>query len=293
MSHFRQYQGDAQAADGRNLGDEWTDWDGNNERATATGRALFLGFSAIVTVGMGLAALLFVYLVSPRLAMWHASLPAIAWTLAGLFALVATIWFALFALTAATGRRMAGSPHRLKPLFDAVFNGTFQVARCFGISRDRMGHSFVRVSNAVSRALKRKSRRENLMILLPRCLSKEQLRDINALKERYPLTVHTVSGGELARKKVKELKPTAIIGVACERDLVSGIRDVGNRFSVIGIPNQRPQGPCKETLIDMQELIDAIEFFVGPPATPAATAGSASPGPQARSPLPENERADA
>lgn len=293
MSHFRQYQGDAQAEDGRNLGDEWTDWDGRGETATATGRALFLLFSAIVTVGMSLAAFFFVYLVSPRLAMWHASLPAIAWTTATLFTAIAVLWFALFALTATTGRRLAVSPHRLKPLFDAVFSGTFHVARLFGISRDRVGHSFVRVSNVVARALKPQARQENLMILLPRCLAKEQLRAINALKERYPLTVHTVSGGELARKKVKELKPTAIIGVACERDLVSGIRDVGNRFSVIGIPNQRPQGPCKDTLIDMKELIDAIEFFVGPPVTPAAATGSAAPGPQARSPLPENERADA
>lgn len=290
MSHFRQYQGDAQAADGRNLGDEWTDWDGRDERTTSTGRALFLTFAAIVSVGMGLAGLLFVYLVSPRLSMWHASLPAVAWTLAAIFAVVAALWFALFALTAATGRRLAGSPHRLRPLFDAVFSGTFQVARLFNISRDRMGHSFVRVSNAVSRALKPARRQENLMILLPRCLAKEQLLQINALKERYPLTVHTVSGGELARKKVKELKPTAIIGVACERDLVSGIRDVGDRFSVIGIPNQRPQGPCKETLIDMKELIDAIEFFVGPSRTPAAPTGSAAPGPQARSPLSEGGR---
>ncbi len=293
MSHFRQYQGDAQAEDGRNLGDEWTDWDGRDGQSTAAGRALFLLFSAIVSAGMGIAALLFVYLVSPRLAMWHASLPAIAWALALLFALVAALWFAFFALTATTGRRLIGSPHRLKPLFDAVFSGTFHAARCFGISRDRMGHSFVRVSNSVSRALKPQARQERLMILLPRCLAKEQLQAINALKERYPLTVHTVSGGELARKKVKELKPTAIIGVACERDLVSGIRDVGNRFSVIGIPNRRPQGPCKETLIDMRELIDAIEFFVGPPTTPAASAGSAAPGPQAQSLLPGNGRADA
>ena len=108
-------------------------------------------------------------------------------------------------------------------------------------------------------------RQEKLLILLPRCLAKEELVAINALKDRYPLEVHTVSGGELARKKVRELRPTAVIGVACERDLVSGIRDVSQKISVIGIPNQRPEGPCRNTRIDMGELTRAIEFYVGQP----------------------------
>jgi len=103
------------------------------------------------------------------------------------------------------------------------------------------------------------------LILLPRCLAKEELQAINGLKKIYPIEIHTVSGGELARKKVRELRPTAVIGVACERDLVSGIRDVGQKISVIGIPNERPEGPCRNTRIDMDKLIEAIEFYVGKP----------------------------
>lgn len=267
MSHFREYQGDAQATDGRNLGDEWANWDGRNDTPIREGMTLFLFFAALVVVLLSSACFGFVYLVSPRLAQWHASLPTLAWIAAILFTVLAVVWFILLALTATTKRKLAFSPLALKTLFNMVFAGTFQVASIFKISRDRVGHSFVRLSNTVSRALKPAHREENLLILLPRCLTKEQLREINALKDRYPLSVHTVSGGELARKKVKEIRPTAVIGVACERDLVSGIRDVGSRFSVIGIPNQRPEGPCKDTIIDMKELIDAIEFFVKPTTT--------------------------
>ena len=84
-------------------------------------------------------------------------------------------------------------------------------------------------------------------------------------KNVYPVEIYPVSGGELARKKVREIRPTAVIGVACERDLVAGIRDVGNKFSVIGIPNIRPEGPCKNTYIDLEELEKAIQFYVGQP----------------------------
>ncbi|MFA4874433.1 MAG: DUF116 domain-containing protein [bacterium] len=264
MSHFKEYQNDATAQDGRNLGDEWVDWNGGNDSPINEGKGLFLWLSAAVLILSTAFAAAFVYLVTPRLALWDSHLPVIAWMLALILVAAAALWFVQLVFTAALSRRPLLAPASIKPLFNLTFSGTFRVGSLLGISRDRVGHSFVRVSNELSRAAKPATRDEKLLLLLPRCLAKEELLKINGLKERYPITVHTVSGGELARKKVKELKPTAVIGVACERDLVSGIRDVGARFSVIGIPNQRPNGPCKETRIDMQELISAIEFFVGP-----------------------------
>lgn len=265
MSHFKQYQSSKATADGRNLGDEWLDWNGRNENPICEGSDLYITIAAIVTLIIDLAICGFVYLIIPRLALWHTTLPWIARGIAGVTIAITIVWFVLFFLTVATKRRFAPSPFRLKTIFDITFAGVFRLADLIGISRDRVGHSFVKVTNIVSRIYKPRGREERLLILLPRCLTKEQLTEINALKDIYPITVHTVSGGELARKKVKEARPTAIIGVACERDLVSGIRDVGTKFSVIGIPNRRPNGPCRDTTIDMGELIESIEFFVGPP----------------------------
>jgi uncharacterized protein len=265
MSHFSEYGNDAQTSDGRHLGDEWADWDGRDDASIREGKGLFLAIAGIASALFCAGACGFVYLVTPRLALWHPWFPAIAWALAAGIVVFDLTWFALLAATAIRGRRIAAAPARLRFCFDLTFAGAFRVAEIARLSRDRLGHSFVRASNALSRAAKPAGREERLLLLLPRCLAKEQLQEIAQLKERYPIAVHTVSGGELARKKVKELRPTAVIGVACERDLVSGIRDVGNRFSVIGIPNRRPHGPCKETAIDMAELVEAIEFFVGPP----------------------------
>ncbi|MBN1282574.1 MAG: DUF116 domain-containing protein [Proteobacteria bacterium] len=265
MSHFKQYQGGLGDGEGRNLGDEWLDWDGRDEGHIREGKALFLMAAAAFALLACAAAAAFVYLIAPRIAEWHRLLPPFAWLMAALFGALFLAWYAQLFITVAGGRKVLFSPLALKPLYDLVFSGAFRVARLFKISRDRMGHSFIKVSNSISRAVKPADRQENLLILLPRCLTKEQLQQINALKEIYPITIHTVSGGELARKKVKEVRPTAVIGVACERDLVSGIRDVGTTFSVIGITNRRPEGPCRNTHIDMQELIGSIEFFVGPP----------------------------
>ena len=62
---------------------------------------------------------------------------------------------------------------------------------------------------------------------------------------------------------IRTERPSAVIGVACERDLISGIRDVSPLLPTIGITNQRPEGPCKNTLIDMDALRRAIETFTG------------------------------
>ena len=70
-----------------------------------------------------------------------------------------------------------------------------------------------------------------------------------------------VTGGTLARKKVIENKPKAIIAIACERDLTEGILDT-NPLPVMGVLNIRPEGPCKNTKVDLVKVIEAIEFFL-------------------------------
>ncbi len=265
MSHLKEYKSNARSPEDRNLGDEWIDWDGRDNGAINEGKGLFLFFTLAVVLLADFLIVLLVYLITPRLASFIEELPVAAWTLAGLFIAATAFWFLELVFTVYHERNYFLFRSRPHFLFEMVFSRVVKLSRLFGVSRDRVGHSFVKVSNAVSRALKRQVAEERLLVLLPRCLSKDELKKAMELKERYPLDVFTVSGGELARKKVKELKPTAVIGVACERDLVSGIRDVGGRLSIIGIPNRRPYGPCKDTHIDMDALEDAIRFYVGPP----------------------------
>ncbi|MFH1654420.1 MAG: DUF116 domain-containing protein [Pseudomonadota bacterium] len=262
MSHFDDLKNQNTEAD-RNLGDEWVDWNGNSDNNVEAGKSVFLLFSAKVLLLMGIASFAFIYLITPRLTLWHPYLPYITWVLFCGFCIFTLTSFVQLILTAKYEKNFFFNKFQGKILFDLYFEKVFKLGMLLGISKDKMGNSFVKVSNSLARAWKKCSTKEKLLILLPRCLTKEKLKEIRDLQEIYPVEVHVVSGGELARKKVREIRPTAVIGVACERDLVSGIRDVGGRFSVIGIPNKRPDGPCKNTCIEMKDLIDAIEFYVG------------------------------
>lgn len=264
MSHFKEYKSDVIAPDGRALGDEWADWDGKDGGTISEGKHLFLFYAAATLLLLDIFVCVAVYMISPRLVGWNAWLPTLAWITAICFIVLTALSFVALAFTATRGRGYFLMHRGILFIYNLLFSKSFRLAAIFGVSRDRIGNSFVQVSNSISRAMKPIGRSEKLLILLPRCLAKNELTKINGLKERYPLEVHTVSGGELARKKVRELCPTAVIGVACERDLVSGIRDVGQKISVIGIPNQRPEGPCRNTHIDLNELIEAVEFYVGP-----------------------------
>lgn len=263
MSHFKEYNSSQTAPDGRSLGDEWAGWDGEDGGTVSAGRELFLSLSISVVILLSVALCIFVYLIVPRISLWNERLPDIVWFAAIILIFLSIIWVVLFLATILVGKNFLLSKKLAFAFFDLVFVRAFRIAGWLGLSRDGVGHSFVLVSNSLARAMRTETRETKLLLLLPRCLSKEELKGINDLKEKYPLEVHTVSGGELARKKVKEIKPTAVIGVACERDLVSGIRDVGGKISVIGIPNLRPEGPCKNTQINMNDLIEAIEFYVG------------------------------
>lgn len=262
MSHFAEYKSSTTSPDGRNLGDEWADWDGRGGGTLHAGKGLFLGYAAVVLLFIDAILFISVYLVSPRLNQWHPYMSWVAGIGATLFAVVTALWYVQLILTARFERNFFLFRNGAYRVFDLVFTKVFRFAEMMHISRDKMGNSFVRVSNAVSRALRISGREERVLVLLPRCLKPEQIKEINSFKEIYGIHVHTVSGGELARKKVKELKPTAVVGIACERDLVSGIRDVGVKLSVIGIPNERPDGPCKNTYVDMEEVKRAIEFYV-------------------------------
>jgi hypothetical protein len=69
------------------------------------------------------------------------------------------------------------------------------------------------------------------------------------------------TGGTLARKHITDHRPDAVIAVACPRDLSSGIIDCFP-IPVYGILNQRPEGPCVNTLVDIEKIHWAIKNFV-------------------------------
>ena len=85
--------------------------------------------------------------------------------------------------------------------------------------------------------------------------------DIGALvtmAEEMSFHFIVVTGGTLARQTVMKIRPKAVVAIACERDLASGIQDVYPIPSV-GVLNLRPNGPCYNTHVDLEEFRRAIE----------------------------------
>ena len=249
----------------RKLGDEWLNWDGNLSRDAIhveAGKRLFLGFTLLGLFIISCCAIFIWYLIKPRLLQLNSTLSAVMEKVLIVAILMLLLIFAQTVLSIITRRNFIIRLGKIE--FSITFLTPFILAlgKKFGVSYDRMGNSFIKVSNSLIRATRWKLTRHKVLILLPRCLRRPIQKQIIGIAQKYHCLIFTVPGGELARKIIKEHKPTAVIGVACERDLLSGIRDV-KRIPVIGIPNFRPEGPCKNTVVDYDKIEEAVRFFLG------------------------------
>lgn len=127
--------------------------------------------------------------------------------------------------------------------------------------------------------MKEKINPEKVLLLLPHCLQikdcdvrltyniynckrcgKCEIKDLINIAEENKLSLFIATGGSLARRIINDVKPDAVVAVACENDLSSGIADI-YPIPVWGIPNIRPFGPCMNTIVDLNEIKKAIEFF--------------------------------
>ena len=88
------------------------------------------------------------------------------------------------------------------------------------------------------------------------------MKDFTQLAKDIGLNLFVATGGTLARRIVIDIKPEAIVAVACERDLSSGIVDT-YPIPILGIVNERPFGPCFNTRVDIDKVKDALNFFAG------------------------------
>jgi hypothetical protein len=247
----------------RKLGHEWYGWDGNIEAHEAFIREpkrLFLGMVFLAfALGFGVACVL-VWGFHPRLVSIHPALGQVALSLVILFAAVFAALYGtlLFSLYCKKPFALADSiGHHLFDIFPAIA----KLSERFGISRDRLGYSLLEIHNELTRNRLRRFSNGRILCLAPRCLDRENQEQIRALVAEYDCDFYMAPTGAQARQRIVQAKPAAIIGIACERDLITGIRDVGYRLPVLGITNKRPMGPCKGAFIDLNELREAIEVF--------------------------------
>ena len=248
----------------RQLGDAWRHWNGRLDAesyGSAAKKGTFLGltfgllfFSGVLLFGLD-------YLIGPRLSQVHPGLLSavniffiVSWL--AVFLLFCVMLFSVWRGTSMMARRL---PQSLPLRF--FVPAVYRLGRLAGRSADQITHSFIQVHNAWIRLLARKSDAGKILILLPRCLQKTLLDQVRRFSLMRRIPVYVVSGGEMARRIIEEREPRAVIGVACERDLMAGLRDLSPDIQMIGIPNLRPEGPCRNTLIDFHELEMAVQAF--------------------------------
>lgn len=120
---------------------------------------------------------------------------------------------------------------------------------------------------------------QNILLLLPHCLQRSDcdvrvttdissckdcgkcdIADLKALATKHNVQAAVATGGSLARKLIKDLAPSVIVAVACHRDLTDGVRDAW-MVPVYAVLNERPKGPCFETVVSKKTIEFAILKF--------------------------------
>jgi hypothetical protein len=154
------------------------------------------------------------------------------------------------------------------------------VGRLGGISPEDVRHSFIKVNNEILLTEPERFPPDKILILLPHCIQRSacDLRlshDVNhcrrcglcpmggllGLRDRYGVHLAVATGGTIARRLVVEKRPRFILAVACERDLSSGIQDA-YPLPVFGLLNERPNGPCFDTLVSLPMVESALRRFI-------------------------------
>ena len=155
------------------------------------------------------------------------------------------------------------------------------MGKLMGVSKVKVQQSFVELNNHLVRSNNHRARPNRLLILLPHCIQdfdcqikitgnirnckgcgKCEIKELIELADEHKIDIAVATGGTLARRIIVEKRPQAIVAVACELDLTTGIQDT-YPIPVIGILNERPHGPCINTRADIKKVKEAILDFVG------------------------------
>lgn len=160
------------------------------------------------------------------------------------------------------------------------------LARLAGLSAEEVRRSFIKVNNELAMRRGAVHEPQRILVLLPHCLQRAEctlrlsysvdacercgrcpIKGLLDLRDAYGVSLAIATGGTIARRIVVETRPELIIAVACERDLTSGIQDT-HPLPVFGILNERPEGPCRNTLVSLQKLEAALRSFIRPALLP-------------------------
>ena len=249
----------------RRLGHEWDEWNGQplpnaGDFRTTTGK--YFLFTALGIGGLVVAGLVGIYLLSPRLAQLASWLPRALYLCDVGLALGGALWLGLIGLSYATDRALLPSRFAEGGLLLKTLRLSSRVGEMFGVQRDWTDNAGVAVYNRLAWAREWRVRANEMLILIPRCLSRAALDGVMDIARRYDVATFVATRGAYARQAIRERRPKAVVAVACERDMVSGLRDVAGRLPVLGLTMQLPNGPCKDASLDLVKMEEFVRKYL-------------------------------
>ncbi len=248
----------------RRLGHEWDEWDGKplpNLGNFDSSPALFFRWSALALgAALGLVAI-GLYLLGPQLARLGQAVPDALWLALAVVAVALWLWWGAIVVSYVVRRPLLPEGLAERGLLLRLMRLTSQVANRFG-RRDWVENASVKVYNALARERHRKVQSGELLVLIPRCLSRETLDGVLRIAGKYEVPVFVATRGQLARRVIRERRPRAVVAVACERDMVSGLHDVAGKVPVLGLTMTLPAGPCKDALLDLERFEEWVQTYV-------------------------------
>lgn len=177
---------------------------------------------------------------------------------------------------------VSGLQKQTYELIRFLFPIAVRIGKLFGKSRRQLEASFIAVSNLLFSHRGIRVPADRLLVVTPHCLQLAtcphkitrdpknckrcggcNIGDLVKLSEEMGFHFFVATGGTLARQIVKETRPKVVLAIACERDLMSGIQDV-YPLPAVGVLNIRPNGPCYNTKVDMEEVRAALEQVILP-----------------------------
>jgi hypothetical protein len=260
----------------RRLGHEWDDWDGHplpNGGVFTAGEGLFFQLVLALILGGSAASAGTIWLLSPRLEAIWAPLDRYLTVAVVATAVLSLLWLGAIAAVVSGGRNWLPEKLAERGLVPWLMPRLEKLTNLLGLSRDRAGNAMLRVFNRLSIARTRGGvKPEELLILIPRCLGKDAMRQAMDVSVRYGVPVFVAARGRYARQMIAMRRPKGIIAVACERDLVSGVHDVAGSLPVLGTTLQLGDGPCRNTEFEILELENQVRAMLGLATVPANVA---------------------
>ena len=242
---------------------------------------LYLILSSITCALLTAVLGFLMYVLEPGLSQLHSIAPIMSSIVLSI--IIGIIWvLCLSLIVASTGTiRLHPIVLRLANQFIyGLFPLTLAIGKLRGVTKDQLRQSMIDLINHLVMLDMYTVDPERILLLTPHCLQESscvhkvthdvynckqcgrcQVGSLLQIAKEYGCQFIVVTGGTLARMKVKEARPKAIVAIACERDLASGMADVFP-IPVIGVLNERPNGPCCNTTVDINKVRDAVELLI-------------------------------